>query len=175
MQDIQKGALLHQFIGTNGLYFNTTGNIATILIIADDTALEKYKLRESYKFWCIEVDYSLILFGCKIGDSNWVVAPFTPYKSYDFNRTHFQKGKGMPVTIAKVSNNTGEVIDIDLVELGDEMSNTIVELTNYILQSPYDEKRNQKALSTVYRKFDTDEKLVNGVNGCTYSIDLKKS
>lgn len=170
MNYLFKGQKLEQFIGSqNGVMFDIVGSSAVLFIIMDEKHLSQYKLGCHYEFWATSFNETLFC-AVKVGNNAWASAPYTPYLSNDFSLEPFAKGKGLPLTVALVSNRDGIVKDVDFLVLGNNFSNNLYMLCQNILRKKFDFQRYQLTIQAVYQKFATDDELVMQP-GIRYSID----
>lgn len=168
--ELVKGNVVNELIGGNGAMFNTTGDSAQLFLVSDIFTLNKFKLNGSIAFWHTKYE-NFLLFGVKVGTTDWAVAPCTPYKCKDYKTVEYSDGKGMPLSIAKVDNKTGKIIDLSLVSLDTDFSNSMEAICDEILKTEFNDFQNQKDLQILYKLYSADKKIVGKMKGHKYIIE----
>lgn len=157
---LKRGTKLNQFIGMpETTMFDMDGYTGTLFVIVDDDQVENWNLNGRYEYWVSAFNETLF-FAFKLNDHEWRSCPYTPYLSQYYDPYIFAPGHGMPLTIVLVDNKDGVIKDIHVQSLSNEMSNGIIQISEYILSKPFDHQRHIETRDGVYYQFQTDEELV---------------
>ena len=167
---LTKGRKIEQFKGKQtGIMFDINENGGLLFFVVDEAHLKQYKLGGHYDFWCTSFNDTLF-FAVKLGENFWISAPYSPFMSKGYTPQFYQKGMGMNLVVALISNMDGIIKDIDFMVLGNSFSNTLNLLNKDILAKGYNPVRHQMTIQAVYQKYETDDKLIQQP-GARYSID----
>lgn len=166
---ICKGTVIPKFVGfQNSMMWDVVQNVAYLFIIGDLSIQQSFKLDGHYDFGIKKID-SVIFITIKVGKNRWASAPYSPHFSSYYEPGVFYGKTGLPLFICKVSNETGAVIDIDFLVLGNSFSNYFMTLVNECLNEPFDPKKYQKDIERVYAQY-SDVQL-SEISDSNYSID----
>lgn len=170
MQILQVGTILKQFKGMDtGIMFDMGSESATLIFNMSPLQLRSFKLGGHYDFWCQKIN-NVIFFAVKTRNSPWAAAPFSPYLMQTELPEFLPEGKGLPLFIALVNNTSGVIVDCDFMTLGNQFSNTLIRMSQSILETPFDPRKHRLTIQSVYKTYITDNDLVQSP-GYQYSID----
>ena len=77
---IRRGTVLTQFIGADGAMWDMSSNGVTLIVAATSQKCKTFQMGGKYEFRCSIFD-DVMFFSIKIGDADWIDAPYTPHLS----------------------------------------------------------------------------------------------
>jgi hypothetical protein len=101
------------------------------------------------------VSYILV----KMGDLEWVDAPYTPHLSLDLtnlpNLNKDEKSLGLGLMIVLIDSSTGEICKMRLIGLGNRFSKLLIKDVIELLQMPFNSTLYNMSINDTYSKYTT--------------------
>ena len=126
MEKYEVGQVINNFKNhQEGVYFDLDDSGATLLVFfpyPTSEEIEQFKSGKSFEIRFTEL-YGIIMLTVKIGNLNWMDAPYTPHLSK--NLTVFQiprSNQGFGLTLILVNAATGEIRHIRLLSLSEQFT-----------------------------------------------------
>lgn len=144
MQRYRVGQIVDNFKNHHeGAYFDISDEGATLLVFFKNptsSEIDQFKTGQYFEIRFIEL-YEIIMITVKIGDLNWMDAPYTPHLSFYLTELQLPKvNQGLALSLFLIDAASGEIKHMRLIGLSEEFTiqlfKTIIENRN----KPFDEK-----------------------------------
>lgn len=142
------------------VYFDIADDGATMLVFfqsptADE--IEQFKAGKNFEIRFVEL-YGIIMITAKIGNLNWMDAPYTPHLSK--NLTKFQlpnEGQGLGLTLILVDAITGEIKHIRLLGLSEIFTKRLFGVVMEHNVKPFDKEVYNNSLNRIFSTYQTNQ------------------
>lgn len=126
MYKYEVGQIVDNFKGNlEGVQFDISDDGATVLVfLQGPTAkeIEQFKSGKNFEIRFTEL-YGVIMITVKIGNLNWMDAPYTPHLSKNLARFQLPKeNQGLGLMLMLIDVNTGEIKHIRLLGLSEKFT-----------------------------------------------------
>lgn len=145
---------------SEGVYFDIDDSGATMLVFfqsptADET--EQFKSGKNFEIRFTEL-YGVIMITVKIGNLNWMDAPYTPHLSQ--NLTKFQlpdENQGLGLTLILIDGVTGEIKHIRLLGLSERFTKRLFGIVMEYKVKPFDKAEYDKSIKKIFTIYKTSQ------------------
>lgn len=159
----KKGQVIPEFKGVaeGARMAISDSGIDVCIFFAHPTAYEIEQFDVSKPFTVKEtVIYdSIISFTFKIGNLNWIDAPFTPHLAKDLTRiSEIPDGMGFALRLYLIDSVSGTLCsDIRLISLGAKFSRKLIKDIEDVRSKPFDEIQYYENLDMMMRRYTTKD------------------
>lgn len=154
-----KGSVLEQFIGSpSSMMFDNIDGVAYLIVHVSPEWLDKMKLGGQYEFACGQVEDTVFICA-KWGGNNWSSMPYSPHLANGEFLDEYEPGLGMPLNVILVNTQNGEIIDIDMMTLSNEFSNSLSNICKKLRKKEFDRAKYSNTINKVYERYATDNEL----------------
>lgn len=143
-----------------GTQFDLADDGAAMIIFFNrptNNEIEQFKAGKSFEIRFVELK-DVIMITAKIGNLNWMDAPYTPHLSK--NLTKFQlpnENQGLGLTLMLVDAVTGEIKHMKLLGLSERFTKKLYGTVMELKVKEFDEKRYIAAFNAIFACYDTRE------------------
>lgn len=143
-----------------GVQFDISDDGATILVFFDTPTqdeIEQFKSGKNFEIRFIVLN-DVIMITTKIGNLNWMDAPYTPHLSK--NLTKYQipnEGEGLGLTLYLVDTATGEIKHMRLLGLSERFTRKLFGSAMEIKMKEFDKRQYIIKLSDIFNRYDTKQ------------------
>lgn len=120
------GQVIEKFVGRDeGTVFDISDTGATLTVFFQnpiDKEIEQFKSGSSFEMRFAEL-YGVIMITVKIGNLNWMDAPYSPHLSKELTKFELPaEGQGLGLTLFLVDTATGEIKHMRLIGLSERFT-----------------------------------------------------
>ncbi|MCR4925424.1 MAG: hypothetical protein K5917_03955 [Clostridiales bacterium] len=169
MNTICVGQVFEEFIGQPSCIRWEMREHARLIAQLSSDIIVNFKLGGHYDFACTPID-NIMFFCARWGENDYLSAPFSPHLADYYKPCVYEEGEGMPLEILLICTDTGELVDMDFLVLGNDFSNQISRLSEKLLKESFDNEEYSRSIAEVYQKFATDNEIAE-LTDIKYSID----
>lgn len=130
MYKYEVGQIIPAFMGhAENVYFNMDNGGATMFVFFQSPTMKEIKQFKSGKEFQIRFVelYDVIMLMAKIGDLDWMDAPYTPHLSPDLTQFAIPtEGQGLGLTLILVDATTGQIKSIRLLGLSENFTRKLL-------------------------------------------------
>ncbi len=143
-----------------GVQFDISDDGATMLVFFEtptQNEIEQFKSGEKFEIRFIILN-DVIMITTKIGNLNWMDAPYTPHLSK--NLTKYQipnEGEGLGLTLYLVDTATGEIKHMRLLGLSERFTRKLFGSAMEIKMKEFDKTQYIMKLSDIFNRYDTKQ------------------
>lgn len=146
-----------------GVQFDISDDGATMLVFFQNPTLEEIEQFKSGKLFEIRFTelYGVIMITVKIGNLNWMDAPYTPHLSQ--NLTKFQipnENQGLGLTLILVDAKTGEIKHIRLLGLSEWFTKQLFGVVMEHKTNEFDKENYDNSINRIFSTYQTSQ-IVN--------------
>lgn len=161
MEKYEVGQVVEGFkYHSENAYFDIDDSGATMLVFfknptAEET--EQFKSGKNFEIRFTEL-YGVIMITVKIGNLNWMDAPYTPHLSK--NLTKFElpsENQGLGLTLILVDAITGEIKSIRLLGLSEKFTKRLFGIIMEHKVKPFNKEEYHNSLNKVYAVYQTNQ------------------
>ena len=161
MYEINVGDVIEKFrIRTDKTLFDYTDEGCSLIVLfqsPDEREISQFKSGNSFEIRFVELN-GVIMLTVKIGNLEWMDAPYTPHLSKDLTKLEIpNKGEGLALTVFLVDSDTGEVKHIRLLGLSEDFSKKFIGCTLENKMKPFNENEYNQKVQQIYRKYSTKD------------------
>lgn len=155
------GQVIEQFAAhKEEVLFDIDDGGATLLIFFNDPTekeIEQFSAGKSFEIRFTEL-YSIIMVTAKIGELNWIDAPYTIHLSKNLSNLAVpEDGQGLALTLMLIDGNNGQIKNIRLLGLSKEFTTKLYAAILRQSQKEFSKPRHYENLSKVFNRYKTDE------------------
>lgn len=145
---------------SEGVQFDISDEGATILVFFQSPTMEEIEQFKSGKAFEIRFTelYGVIMITVKIGNLNWMDAPYTPHLSP--NLTRFQipnENQGLGLTLIFVDAKTGEIKHIRLLGLSERFTKQLFGTIMEHKTKEFDKANYNNSLNRIFSAYQTNQ------------------
>lgn len=143
-----------------GVQFDISDDGATMLVFFEtptQNEIEQFKSGKKFEIRFIILN-DVIMITTKIGNLNWMDAPYTPHLSK--NLTKYQipnEGEGLGLTLYLVDTATGEIKHMRLLGLSERFTRKLFGSAMEIKMKEFDKTQYIIKLSDIFNRYDTKQ------------------
>ena len=124
------GDKIEKYVGINdSQFFDLDDEGATLLVLfnrPDKDEIAQFKSEKNFEIRFCQLK-NVIMITTKIGNLNWMDAPYTPHLSKNLSKFPIvNDGNGLAITLILVDSSNGEVISIRLIGLSTKFSQKLL-------------------------------------------------
>ncbi len=140
--------------------FDISDEGATLLVFFKNptaTEIEQFHAGKNFEIRFTEL-YGIIMLTAKIGNLNWVDAPYTPHLSK--NLTTFQipdGGQGLGLTLVLVNALSGEIAHMRLIGLSEKFSRRLLGTVMEHKMKPFNRAQYDNSLNRIFTAYSTEQ------------------
>lgn len=145
---------------SEGAHFDISDDGATMIVFFQNPTedeIEQFKSGTNFEIRFTEL-YGVIMITVKIGNLNWMDAPYTPHLSK--NLTKFQlpnKGQGLGLTLILVDTITGEIKHIRLLGLSEKFAKRLFGVVMEHKTKPFNKMEYNNSLNRIFSAYQTNQ------------------
>lgn len=173
MEKYEVGQLVDSFKNhQEGVYFDIDDSGATLLVFFKNPSsneIEQFKSGKSFEIRFTEL-YNVIMITAKIGNLNWVDAPYSPHLSK--NLTKFQipnENHGIGLTLIFVDAITGEIKHLRLLGLSERFTKELFGVVMEHKIKEFDEMEYKRSLNRIFSTHKTSQIVKMSKSYCKIS------
>lgn len=154
------GEKYQEFIGQEGAQFGIDDGGASLLIrFSDPEPNEIAQFKEGKPFEIkFTTLYGVIMITTKIGNLNWMDAPYSPNLSKGNTKYQMPKeGQGLALTIYLADSRTGELKSLRLVGLSTRFTQELFKEAMTQKMSPFNIAEYKKNIDRVFQRYSTKD------------------
>lgn len=161
MERLELGQVLPQFIGVpEQAFFNIDDNGAILTVIyknPDDHEIAQFQEKMPFEMREILLgDVIMTMF--KIGDLNWIDAPFSPHLSEKLTKLDMPNElQGMNLIIVFVDSSNGEIKSLRLIGMSNNFTKSLYRDIYQMWMKEFDRTKYNSDLQEIYAKYTTKE------------------
>lgn len=143
-----------------GVYFDIADDGATMLVFLQSPTSEEiwqFKSGKDFEIKFTEL-YGIIMITVKIGNLNWMDAPYTPHLSQ--NLTKFQlpnEGQGLGLTLILIDAATGEIKHIRILGLSEKFTKRLFGAVMEYKVRPFSKAQFDDSVNRVFATYKTSQ------------------
>lgn len=145
---------------SEGMHFDIFDDGATILLFFQNPTedeIEQFKSGTNFEIRFTEL-YGVIMITAKIGNLNWMDAPYTPHLSK--NLTKFQlpnEGQGLGLTLILVDTVTAEIKHIRLLGLSEKFTKRLFGVALEHKTNPFNKSEYDNSVGRIFSTYQTSQ------------------
>lgn len=145
---------------SEGVQFDIADDGATMLVFFQSPTSEEIEQFNSGKNFEIRFTelYGVIMITTKIGNLNWMDAPYSPHLSKYF--TKFQlpnENQGLGLTLMLIDAVTGEIKHIRLIGLSERFTKRLFGIAMEHKVKSFDKLEHDKAINRIFNAYQTNQ------------------
>lgn len=152
-----------------GTQFDLADDGAAMIIFFNrptNNEIEQFKAGKSFEIRFVELK-DVIMITAKIGNLNWIDAPYTPHLSK--NLTKFQlpnENQGLGLTLMLVDAVTGEIKHIKFLGLSERFTKKLYGTVMELKVKEFDKNSYIAALNSIFATYDTKQIVKMSTDYC---------
>ena len=163
MEKLEVGQVIPRFVGhpESPLFDVNDGGANLIILFKNPTADEKkaFKPGERFEIRMVLKD-GIIMMMVKIGNLNWMDAPYTPHLSKNLSKLDkTEEGQGLALSLMLVDCATGKLESIRLIGLSTRFTNALYDNILTVFDQNFDPLEYNTKLDNIYRNYSTKDLL----------------
>lgn len=145
---------------SEGVYFDIADDGATMLVFFQSPTaeeIEQFKSGKNFEIRFVEL-YGVIMITVKIGNLNWMDAPYTPHLSR--NPAKFQLpsvGQGLGLTLILVDTITGEIKHIRILGLSERFTKRLFGVVMENKVKPFNKIEYNNSINRIFSAYQTNQ------------------
>lgn len=145
---------------SEGVYFDIADDGAKMLVFFQSPTaeeIEQFKSGKNFEIRFVEL-YSVIMITVKIGNLNWMDAPYTPHLSK--NLTKFQlpsEGQGLGLTLILIDAITGEIKHMRFLGLSERFTKRLFGIAIEHKVKPFDKVEYNNSINRIFSTYKTNQ------------------
>lgn len=170
MEKYEVGQVVEGFkYHSENAYFDIDDSGATMLVFFKKPTteeIEQFKSGKNFEIRFTEL-YSVIMITVKIGNLNWMDAPYTPHLSKSLTKFEFHsENQGLGLTLILADAITGEIKSIRLLGLSEKLTKRLFGTILEHKAKPFDKKEYYNSLNKIYAAYQTNQIVKMSNNYC---------
>lgn len=166
-----KGQIIDNFINCpEGIRFNIDDSGAILLVFFNNPTkyeIEQFKYNFEIRFTYL---YNVIMITTKIGNFNWMDAPYTPHLSKNLTTLQMPKeNQGLGLKLILVNSLTGEIKNIRYFGLSTNFTKQLFKTIINCKSENFDIKEYDNTINKIYSKYSTNEIVKMSSNYCKFN------
>lgn len=143
-----------------GVHFDITDDGATMLVFFQrptSDEIEQFKSGKNFEIRFVEL-YGVIMITVKIGNLNWMDAPYTPHLSKNLSKFQLpNKGQGLGLTLFLVDAITGEIKHIRLLGLSERFTKRLFGVAMEHKAKLFNKTEYNNSLNRIFSTYQTNQ------------------
>lgn len=145
-----------------GTQFGLNDDGATMIVFFNrptDDEIEQFKSGKNFEIRFIELK-DVIMITTKIGNLNWMDAPYTPHLSKNLTKFQFpNENQGLGLTLMLVDATNGEIKHIRVLGLSDKFTKRLFGSVMELKMKEFNLAEYKRSINIIFNTYDT-KKLV---------------
>lgn len=145
---------------SEGVHFDISDDGATMLVFFQrptSDEIEQFKSGKNFEIRFVEL-YGVIMITVKIGNLNWMDAPYTPHLSKNLSKFQLpNKGQGLGLTLVLVDAITGEIKHIRLLGLSKRFTKRLFGVAMEYKAKPFNKTEYNNSLNRIFSTYQTNQ------------------
>lgn len=173
MNSYAVGQVINLFRGhPECLQFDIADSGATMLAFFNRPSqweVQQFSSDNPLEFRLTEI-YGVIILTVKVGELNWMDAPFTPHLSRNLTKLiQPEDNQGLLCNIILVDSSTGVIRHIRSVGFSNSFTKKLFALTEKQMNEGFDRQKYYDAIKTIYKAYSSDEIAKMGKTYCKFN------
>ena len=143
-----------------GVQFDISDDGATMIVFFQNPTkdeIEQFKSGKNFEIKFLEL-YGVIMVTAKIGNLNWMDAPYTPHLSKNLTKFHLpNENQGLGLTLVLIDAITGEVKHIRLLGLSERFTKKLFGIVMEQKIIDFDVTEYSKSINKIYSMYSTNQ------------------
>lgn len=143
-----------------GVQFDIADDGATMLVFFQNPAteeIEQFKSGKNFEMRFTEL-YGVIIITVKIGNLNWMDAPYTPHLSRNLTKFQFpNENQGLGLTLILIDARTGEIKHIRLLGLSERFTKRLFGVVMEHKVKSFDKEEYKQSLNKFFCTYQTNQ------------------
>lgn len=152
-----------------GTQFDLANDGATMIVFFNQPTndeIEQFKEGKNFEIRFVELK-DVIMITTKIGNLNWMDAPYTPHLSKNLTRFQFpNENEGLGLTLMLVDAVTGEIKHMKLLGLSEKFTKKLYGSIMELKVKEFDKNRYIAALNSIFTSYDTKQIVKMSTDYC---------
>lgn len=152
-----------------GTQFDLADDGATMIVFFNQPTndeIEQFKEGKNFEIRFVELK-DAIMITTKIGNLNWMDAPYTPHLSKNLTRFQFpNENQGLGLTLMLVDAVTGEIKHMKLLGLSEKFTKKLYGSIMELKVKEFDKNRYIAALNSIFTSYDTKQIVKMSTDYC---------
>lgn len=152
-----------------GTQFDLADDGATMIVFFNQPTndeIEQFKEGKNFEIRFVELK-DAIMITTKIGNLNWMDAPYTPHLSKNLTRFQFpNENEGLGLTLMLVDAVTGEIKHMKLLGLSERFTKKLYGTIMELKVKEFDKNRYIAALNSIFTSYDTKQIVKMSTDYC---------
>lgn len=129
--------------------------------------IEQFKQGKDFEIKFVTLQ-NIIMFTFKIGNLNWMDAPYTSHLSFNLTRElpQFKEGEGLSAMLILTDAATAKVVSLRMMGLSTRFSNSLVQEVNAQKSKIFSVDEYNRNLSQIYAKYNTKDLVKMSSDRC---------
>lgn len=143
-----------------GMSFNLSDDGATMIVFFNrptSDEIEQFKAEKSFEIRFVELK-DVIMITAKIGNLNWMDAPYTPHLSKHLTKYQLpNENEGLGLSLVLVDAVSGEIKHMKLLGMSERFTKKLFGAVMELKMKEFDEKRYIAAFNAIFACYGTRE------------------
>lgn len=123
----------------------------------DRDEIEQFKQGKRFEIRFTEL-YDIIMITAKIGNLNWIDAPYNPHLSKSLTKFDIPgEGQGLGLTLILVDTRTGKIENMRLLGLSERFSRRLLGSVMEQKMKPFDQSAYDESIVRIYSAYSTNQ------------------
>lgn len=170
MKKIEIGQVIYSFKNHQEcVQFDISDDGATMFVFFENPTLEELNQFKSGKIFEIRFAelYGVIMITAKIGNLNWMDAPYNPHLSKNLTKFELSNAnKGLGLTLVLVDTSTGKIKHMRLLGLSERFTKQLFWIAMEQKMGYFDMIEYNKSINRIYSMYSTEEIVKISKNYC---------
>lgn len=145
---------------SEGVHFDIADDSATMLVFFQSPTaeeIEQFKSGKNFEIRFTEL-YGVIMITVKIGNLNWMDAPYTPHLSKNLMRFQLSnEGQGLGLTLILIDAVTGEIKHMRLLGLSERFTKRLFGVVMEHKVRPFNKEEYSNSLNRIFSAYQTNQ------------------
>lgn len=145
---------------SEGVHFDISDDGATMLVFFQSPTkdeIEQFKSGKNFEIRFTEL-YGVIMITVKIGNLNWMDAPYSPHLSKNLIKFQLPSEKqGLGLTLILVDAITGEIKHIRLLGLSERFTKRLFGVAMEHKVKPFDKEEYNNSINRIFSAYQTNQ------------------
>lgn len=155
------GQRIESFINhAEGIHFDIDDSGATMLIFFQNPTIneiEQFKSEKPFEIRFIEL-YNVIMITVKIGNLNWMEAPYSPHLSKNLEKFQIEnEGQGLRLTLILIDAITGEIKHLRLLGLSERFTRRLFGVVMEEKTKEFDLSNYKNSINRIFSAYQTNQ------------------
>ncbi len=161
MKKYEVGQVVNEFkYHQEGVYFDISDEGATLLVFfknPNPSEIEQFKAGKGFEIRFTEL-YDIIMITVKIGNLNWMDAPYTPHLSQNLTKfTVPNEGQGLGLSLILVDAASGAIKHMRLLGLSERFTRQLFGVVMENKAKDFDKSKYNLSLNRIFSTYQTNQ------------------